>query len=263
VEFQSDLTPELDALNKSSTAAMRALSIAEEGHFWHRSRNLFVSDRLVALGVHPPARILELGCGGGCVSAHLAQLGYAVTGIDRDRARIVEAAKRAPEARFLIHDLRLGRPQLDCFDVVGLFDVIEHLDRPQDVLEQALQLTKPGGFLLGTVPALRRLWSQVDVESGHRTRYEVPTLRALLERVLGGQIVEIVNFNRFLVPLLWLHRRRLSVGDRKTMGELNVKVPPPFLNTLLFWALRLEQRLGFLDTAPIPGASLWFAMRRG
>jgi SAM-dependent methyltransferase len=263
VEFQSELTPELDQLDGAEATAFRALSLAEEVHFWHRSRNLYVSDRLAALGVHSPASVIELGCGGGCVSAHLARLGYSVTGIDNHRSRIVEAANRAPQARFVIHDLRLGNPKLEspCFDAVGLFDVIEHLDAPEETLRQALKLTKADGFLVGTVPALRGLWSQVDVDSGHRRRYEVPALRDLLESIPGGQIVEIAYFNRLLVPLLWLHRQRVSKDNGSSRAERNVKIPPMLLNGLLFRALRLEQRLRFLDATPLPGASLWFALR--
>jgi 2-polyprenyl-3-methyl-5-hydroxy-6-metoxy-1,4-benzoquinol methylase len=42
------------------------------------------------------------------------------------------------------------------FDAVGLFDVIEHLDDPGSALRLALRLAKLGGFVVGTVPALRR-----------------------------------------------------------------------------------------------------------
>jgi hypothetical protein len=54
--------------------------------------------------------VLELGCGGGAVAAHLATAGYRVTGIDGHLSRALEAARRAPEARFLVHDLAHAIP---------------------------------------------------------------------------------------------------------------------------------------------------------
>ena len=42
---------------------------AEERHFWHRARNGFIARKLVRAGVPRGARVLELGCGAGCVAA--------------------------------------------------------------------------------------------------------------------------------------------------------------------------------------------------
>jgi SAM-dependent methyltransferase len=242
-----------------------ALSRAEDRHFWHRSRNRMIADRLGALGLHPPARILELGCGGGAVAASLSRAGYRVTGVDGHVSRVLQAAARAPEAEFIVHDLRGGAQGLfpEPFDAVGLFDVIEHLDDPGAALQEALALVRPRGVLVGTVPALMSLWSDVDVHARHRLRYEAGPLATLLGGVSGGTDVQVRHFNRLLVPMLWLQRKVVVSPDVAETAESNFKVPPAPLNAALYAFLRAEHHLApLLDRTPLPGASLWFSVRR-
>jgi 2-polyprenyl-3-methyl-5-hydroxy-6-metoxy-1,4-benzoquinol methylase len=255
-----------DGFRIDEDRAMRALWRAEREHFWHRSRNHYIAARLAKLGVHPPASIIELGCGSGCVTAYLARLGYTVTGIDGHPRLVFQAATRAPRATFVVHDLSEGLDLLGDeppADVVALFDVIEHLDGPASVLEGALSLVKPGGLLVGTVPALMALWSDVDVQAGHRTRYSAKTLRALLASVRGAAIRELAPFNRALVPMLWAQRKLVVGADTASTSENNLRVPPPPLNAALYSLLRAEHRASaLLDLLPLPGASLWFALRK-
>jgi 2-polyprenyl-3-methyl-5-hydroxy-6-metoxy-1,4-benzoquinol methylase len=247
--------------------AMReALSIAEERHFWQLSRNRFISTRLARLAIRPADHFLELGCGSGCVSAHLARMGYAVTGVDGHLALVLEAAARAPTAQFVVQDLASDRGldvAGDGFDAAGFFDVIEHLDNPRDAIARGLGYVRPGGLVVGTVPALMALWSDADRRSGHRLRYSRSSLSELLTSVTGAHVVEVVPFNRLLIPFLWLHRH-FADASNDTTGERYYRVPSPPLNALLYGLLRLEHMsLGWLPPADLlPGASLWFAIRK-
>ena len=241
-----------------------ALSRAEDGHFWHLSRNRLIAERLARLAMSPPARILDLGCGGGCVAAHLARLGYAVTGVDGHLSRILEAAARAPGARFIVEDLSGDDVLADQAgaDAVALFDVIEHLDDPGRALQGALGLARPGGVVVGTVPALMALWSDADRHAGHRLRYDLRGLEALLRSVPGASLVEAVPFNRAIVPLLWLQRRAGADAESAASAEPFLRVPWPPLNRALYLLLRLEHHLSALVPRRVPGASIWFAIRK-
>ncbi len=260
LEILSELPADHAGFDITDARLMAQLSAAEDSHFWHVARNELIATRLAALGVGRGARFLELGCGGGVVSAHLCRAGLDVTGVDGHLPRVTEAARRAPGARFVVHDLSRGVDGLPTgFAAAGLFDVIEHLDQPVAALEAALSLVKAGGWVVGTVPALMSLWSDYDAKGGHQLRYDRRTLGDVLERVGGADSRELRWFNHLLVPMMWLQRRARAEPDA------GLTVPPSPLNQALLWALRAEyaaDRAVRPLRARLPGASLWFALRR-
>jgi SAM-dependent methyltransferase len=254
------------AFDVTDDRAMKALAAAEEAHFWHRARNRFIADRLGALGIPASARVLELGCGGGCVTSHLAMRGYDVVGVDGHAELVARAAMRSQNAKFFVHDLAKGLDALPLrdFDVVALFDVIEHLDDPRTALAQALTRAKPGGWIVGTVPALMSLWSDVDVQAGHKLRYDKAALEALMSSLEGTTDARVVPFYRALVPMLFLQRKLVvKRGDVGATSEKNFAVPPKPVNAALYSLVRAEARLSrLLDRTPLAGSCLWFQARR-
>src|SRR5262249_61641287 len=63
------------------------------------------------------------------------------------------------------------------FDVVGAFDVLEHLVEDNRALAQMFNAARPGGGLLVTVPQQRYLWSASDEHAMHQRRYSSAELR--------------------------------------------------------------------------------------
>jgi 2-polyprenyl-3-methyl-5-hydroxy-6-metoxy-1,4-benzoquinol methylase len=259
------LSPDDPSFDISDERDVRALLAAEEKHFWHRSRNHFIARRLERLGVRAGARIVELGCGAGCVAAELAARGYELTGVDGHRALVDVASSRAPGARFLCHDLRAKMPDLpkETFDVASLFDVIEHLDRPGEALDMAASLVASGGHIVGTVPALMALWSGIDEHAGHKIRYSQRALRDVLSKIQGVAVVEIVPFFRTLVPIMWAQRRLIGRRPGPSASVQNLTVPPAPVNAALLAMVELEHALApALDKLPLPGTSLWFGLKK-
>jgi 2-polyprenyl-3-methyl-5-hydroxy-6-metoxy-1,4-benzoquinol methylase len=247
----------------SDPSVIEALRRSEDRHFWQISRARMIARRLLKLGLSPGSSVLDLGCGMGCVSTALARAGYQVTGVDGHRSLLDVAAQRSPSSRFVCRDLRQGVNGLGNgrFDAVGLFDVIEHLSDPLAALEGAMTCLRPGGLLVGTVPAMMWLWSSIDSLSGHKVRYERKTLRRVLAQVPNASVLSIAPFNRALVPALWVHRRRVGGGESGRVD--NLKVPWGPINAVMLAVLNLENALApLLDATPLPGASLWFALRK-
>lgn len=242
---------------------MAAMREAEDRHFWYLARNELIESRLRKLGAGPGARLIELGCGGGCVSAHLSEKGWSVVGVEGHGALAELAAARAPRASFWVHDLGRGVDELppEPFEVVAMFDVIEHLESPVTALASARKMAAPGGWIVGTVPALMSLWSRADEQAGHRTRYDRWGLRELLAQVPRTRVHEVVPFHRVLVPLLMIRKhvvaRRRGVAD---VSEANFRVPPTWINAALLRVLRAERRANAL-LRRVEGSSLWFALQ--
>lgn len=101
------------------------------------------------------ARLLDLGCGNGAVTAHLAGRGYDVVGVDAAADGIALARQAHPGLRFEVAsvyddglDAALGAP----FDAVVSLEVIEHLFYPKRLFEQAKRLLRPGGALVVSTP---------------------------------------------------------------------------------------------------------------
>lgn len=59
----------------------------------------------------------------------------------------------------------------DSFDVVGAFDVIEHLAPESAAVAELARVLRPGGRLLVAVPAYQWAWTDFDVQNGHHRRY--------------------------------------------------------------------------------------------
>ena len=260
------LSPDDPDFDISGGDDVTALLLAEEWHFWHRARNRVILRRLAGLGILPGKKLLELGCGAGCVASALAQAGYQVTGVEGHRPLVDVACRRAHGAAFVCHDLRQGPPPLadaGAFDAVGLFDVIEHVERPQGLLTTALDLAAPTGMVIGTVPALMSLWSRIDEHAGHKTRYSRASLRTLLTNLGDVEVIEIGPFFRSLVPLVWVQRRVVGRHGDNSSAARNLAVPWSPVNHLLDRLCALEERFSPLwRVVDLPGASLWFALRR-
>ena len=137
------------------------LAELEAGNFWFRSRN-----RLLIWALQryfPEAKsFLEIGCGTGFVLSGIRKAlpELALCGSEVFTAGLSFAAVRLPGIELFQMDAR-RIPFREEFDVIGAFDVLEHVREDEQVLSQMHQATRKGGGILVTVPHHPFLWSQV------------------------------------------------------------------------------------------------------
>lgn len=199
-----------------------AIAEAENEHFWFRSRTKLI---VWTLRRHFPRAqsLLEIGCGTGNVLAAIA--GEAepprLVGSEPHATGLAFAARRAPGAELLQMDAR-RIPYRDEFDVVGAFDVIEHIEEDEHVLREMFAACRPGGGIIVTVPQHPWLWSYRDEFAHHRRRYR---RRDLLRKLAaaGFERAWATAFVTLLLPLMALSRlRQKTPQDFDASRELQV-----------------------------------------
>jgi len=94
--------------------------------------------------VPPPARVLDVGCGAGEFMLVAKALGYSVEGIDISEASAEICRARA--GNFLTEEFE-GK-----FDLITMWDVVEHLREPSSFFERARSLLTDEGYLFTKIP---------------------------------------------------------------------------------------------------------------
>jgi SAM-dependent methyltransferase len=207
-------------------------------HPWWHARADLVLALLQWMQVHPPARVLDAGCGWGVNLDYLEKKGYRPAGLDISRQALQRLDR--PDRELIEADLTQELPStLKQFDAVIALDVIEHLDDDRTAVARFAQLTQPGGIAILSVPALPELYSEFDEVQGHRRRYLPQTLRKAFEDT--DLIVEhILWWGTWLVPLL---RRQRT--QRRTRPGLSAAATYKKYLTLPAWPVRQLFRLAF------------------
>ncbi len=205
----------------------------ERRHWWFVGRRRIVASLLdSALGGARDLRILDIGCGTGGMIPVLSRFGR-VTGIDPSEEAIRYSREQyGAQADLCRVDFPREAPPGGPYDLVTLFDVLEHLDDDGGALGKVAGLLKEEGLLVLTVPAHRFLWSPHDDINHHRRRY---ACRELRERIAGAGLVlhRMTYFNTFLFPVVWgtrsLRRRLSRKGDRRS----DFRIQRDWINNLL------------------------------
>jgi SAM-dependent methyltransferase len=208
--------------------AYRQFLELERDHFWFRGRRRIFADVLAdALRGSRAERLLDLGCGVGGMLALLGAHGR-VFGVEPWHEGAVHCRQRGFPAVAVADATAL--PFADAsFDVITMFDVLQHVEEDREALREARRLLREGGVLIVTGPAYQWLWSNNDVVVRHRRRYTRPRLRRVLDAA-GFAGARISYFNTLLFPAIALSVLALKLKRRIAGGapdETNLSVPMP------------------------------------
>jgi len=226
----------------------------DDRHWWYRARREILSD-LIRRETRLPAgaKILEIGCGTGHNLAMLGQFGH-VDGIELD-----------DEARALSEE-RLGRKVMNArlpelagvpdthYDLIGAFDVIEHIDDDRAALAAIATKLKPAGKFMMTVPAHPWMWTAHDVANHHKRRYSKRALRSLIENS-PMKLERLGYFNSLLFPVAVAER---AASKLRGKDDGDVSLPPAPLNRALEAVFASERYL--VGRLPLPPGLSLFAV---
>lgn len=248
---------------ESAAPKIRSTAPLAGEHGWFRGRRrVYVELVRAALGEVLLTRALDIGAGGGGFVRALAELAQHVERVD------LEPAALAPDARLelpagVAADARQLPFRARSFDLVTLFDVLEHIDDERRVLAEARRALRPGGVIALTVPAYGWLDS---LGAGSVRRYSRSSLRRALVRS-GFQVERITHTNVALFPALAPTVLALELIERLRLVPRHVRhlrsaVPMPrWLSSVLGHMFAAELALSSRFDLPIGHSILAIARR--
>jgi SAM-dependent methyltransferase len=216
---------------------------AEKKHFWFQNRNkliIYFIKKYCKEIVRKSHRMLEIGCGNGNVLSFLNKNEINCEGGDLFIEGLQHCQNRVDVPLYQIDALNL--PFRDYFDIIGLFDVIEHVEDDGAVLKEVYKALKQNGKILITVPAGKKLWGRYDELAFHKRRYSYNELKDHLERA-DFEVEKISYFGFFLYPILYFFRQFNEIKYRKLSNREFLKKEiriNPFVNKIFLWISVIE-----------------------
>ncbi len=219
--------------------ADRWFEVSSIDHFWVR-RRFQVLQRLCGSRISNAKEMAEIGCGHGLLQRQIEiAYGRRVTGFDlNDYALRRNVSRQSPVCCYNIFQME---PCLHKkFDLIFLFDVLEHISDEGSFLEATLFHLASNGMLVINVPAGQWAYSAYDVAAGHVRRYVAATLRKVARR--NGLAIQ--NWTFWGLPLvpsliarkLWL----MGKSDRDQIITAGFDSRSPAINNALGFLSRLE-----------------------
>lgn len=181
--------------------AYQEIAEVENRHWWFLGRRRILAAILDGMTLPAGAAIFEIGAGTGGNLAMLARHGSVRAAEMDETARAVARAQTGGrveiEYGMCPHDIPFaGVP----FDLICMFDVLEHVEEDAETLAALKERLAPGGRLLVTVPAYRWMWGPHDAFLHHKRRYARAELGDKL-RAAGYRVTRLTHFNTLLFPL--------------------------------------------------------------
>ena len=193
-------------------------------------------------------RLLDVGCGVGVLLSKAKAQGFNCEGVEicEPLARAAEEKLNCRVHRTLLEDLHLPE---NGFDIITMYDLIEHLQDPAGEIKRVHRLLRPGGVLFVLTPnndALMRRFAQWSYRlslhqfqrpmralyySHHLSYFTADSLRSLLHRA-GLQVMRSETRNQELSRLTLSGFEKAAVRTIFRMSERF----PALGGKLLVWA---------------------------
>jgi len=235
----------------------------EDSNFWFVYRSQVINWCLEQF-LPNTKKMLELGCGTGFVLASISRTfpNIRLFGADAYTSALHYARERVPGAEFAQLDAH-RLPFTEEFDLVGAFDVLEHIDDDHRALVNMNKSVRRGGGIILTVPQHPFLWSVQDEQACHKRRYTRRELKSKLEAA-GFHILFMTSFITLLLPSMlasrWIKTRPGKSKPKEIRCELELPRP---LNKLFAFVCDLEfYYIKKNISLPIGGSLICCAIKR-
>jgi 2-polyprenyl-3-methyl-5-hydroxy-6-metoxy-1,4-benzoquinol methylase len=209
--------------NADVTAAVRA------GNNWikiqrHKLRFKFIQ-KFIKSG-----KLFDLGAGWGHFMLAGKELGYDVYGVEISEQPYL----------YCVNDLKLPVDHIDFFemdeakkfDIITMWDVLEHIDKADEFLAKCAKLTKPNGYLFLQVPQIdsyfakrhKDNWKMMGLD--HVNYFGKETITKILERN-GYEVVKIKSsfeIKLFIMYTLLPFIKKFKSNKKQTTAQANTSI---------------------------------------
>lgn len=236
--------------------AQHWFEIASVEHFWVR-RRFAVLEKLAGKRISTAQDLAEVGCGHGLLQRQVEDgYGKEVSGFDlNDDALKQNVSVRSKRYCYDIFQRNAGLRER--FDLIFLFDVLEHISDESGFLQALLFHLSPSGSLLVNVPAGQWAFSSYDDAAGHVRRYSIKTLQRVM-RSNGLAVKEWTYWGLSLVPSLLLRKLWLM---RKYDDKEIIRAGFDSRSSVVNWMMGLLSGLEWIPQRFL-GTSLMAVFRR-
>ncbi|MFI4848636.1 MAG: class I SAM-dependent methyltransferase [Gimesia chilikensis] len=213
----------------------------EDNYWWHVSKRKLVTE-ILTREFPAPGLLIEGGIGSARNLLEFNRMGYDVIGFD-----LMEAAVEYGRSRGLdqlhVHELSQPWPvDPGSAKAVLLLDVMEHVEDPVQLLNNAAETLEPGGGIIITVPAYPWLYSDWDRKLGHFCRYTKSRFRENAKHA-GLKVKWVTHWNSFTLAPAILARGRDRLLNKRDDSPPRFNRVSRFTNSCLMSCAKLERTL--------------------
>lgn len=178
--------------------------------------------RLLRFPFRKPGRMLDFGCGAGHFLEEMRDLGWQVEGLDISASCAAEVTDRTG---IPVHHGSLPHDSIaeNSFDAVTMWNALEHVHEPREIIRAARQALRPGGILVVGVPNIdswgfrkfKHDWHCLELPR-HLLHFDPDALRAMMQQE-GMKVLSLEQIGR----AGWLRKsvRLATRGGHTTIGK--------------------------------------------
>jgi glycosyltransferase involved in cell wall biosynthesis len=150
-------------------------------------------------------KIIDFGCGAGDLIGVLRKKGCNAWGVDVDEGAVKIAKKHfgANDLYGMSFEKFFAKNTKEKFDIITLFEVLEHLDNPLEVIYNLEKLLKPNGKIVLSTPSRNRILANLaswDFPPHHLSRWNKEAVSSLFNKV-NLRVSYIKYLNEFNIIL--------------------------------------------------------------
>ncbi len=206
----------------------------QESSFWYLHRNSCLSKIFER---YPVSEIIDIGGSNGAFSNFFGTKMRVILLEPGEKG--VAQAERSGISPIIHASLEEAKFKDGCMPAVGLFDVLEHIEKDDKFVEELSRIMTNDGYVFLTVPAFKFLWSSFDESVGHFRRYNLRRITKLLEK--HGFRIEYSSYLFYFLPLPMYLLRKLRASSNKTKThKFDHAHNKSFFGRVLIFLLQIE-----------------------